>query len=207
MHRYEHWNDSEDERNLFGHGNLNVNSSYCVCICRMDIVSVCLDQIGLGRSATWICPPCPWPPSQVGSDFSKSGWDPVYDHHVHERERLRRNRNQRCSKLLRCPRGPNKLAKLRIKSGKLQVEKVWVQLTNPRDQLSHQIGYPFFFFLPNWAPVFLPNWYPSCAPPCQPPCRPPQCCLGTLWGVRDADRMEIRKYHLRTTDGRTNWPG
>ena len=31
-------------------------------------------------------------------------------------------------------------------NGKLLVEKVWAQLTNPRDQLSHQIGYPFFFF-------------------------------------------------------------
>ena len=37
-------------------------------------------------------------------------------------------------------------------SGKLRVEKVWAQLTNPRDQLSHQIGLfvdllhaPFFF--------------------------------------------------------------
>ena len=31
--------------------------------------------------------------------------------------------------------------------GKLRVKKVWAQLINPRDQLSHQIGYPFFFFL------------------------------------------------------------
>ena len=29
-------------------------------------------------------------------------------------------------------------------------------------------------------------------------CRPPQCRLDALWGLRDADRMEIRKYHLRT---------
>ena len=31
-------------------------------------------------------------------------------------------------------------------------KKNCVQLINPRDQLFHQIEYPFFFFLPNWVP-------------------------------------------------------
>ena len=34
-------------------------------------------------------------------------------------------------------------------------------------------------------------------------CQPPQCHLNALWGLRDADRMEIRKYH-GPTDQRTN---
>ena len=39
------------------------------------------------------------------------------------------------------------------------------------------------------------NVKPPCGSPCSPPCRPPQCHLDTLWGLRDADRMEIRKYY------------
>ena len=63
----------------------------------------------------------------------------------------------------------NKLAKLRRHASrvlKLLVEKVWAQLTNSRDQLSHQIGYPFFFFffacpyhqIGYPSNFFLPNW-------------------------------------------------
>ena len=48
---------------------------------------------------------------------------------------------------------------------------------------------------------------PLCRPPCPPQCRPPQCRLDALWGLRDADRMEIQKYHggtyLLYTDGLT----
>ena len=61
---------------------------------------------------------------------------------------------------------------------KLRVEKVLAQLTNPRDQLSHHIGFPCW---------------------CWPPCRPPRCYLDALCGLRDADRMEIRKRDERTT--------
>ena len=51
---------------------------------------------------------------------------------------------------------------------------------------------------PPCPPPCLPPYPPPWRPPCQPPCRPPQCRLDALWGLRDADRMEIRKYHLRT---------
>ena len=48
---------------------------------------------------------------------------------------------------------------------------------------------------------------PLCRPPCPPQCRPPQYRLDALWGLRDADRMEIQKYHggtyLLYTDGLT----
>ena len=62
------------------------------------------------------------------------------------------------------------------KPGNLCVAKVWAQLTKPRDQLSHQIVFPCW-----------------CRPPCPPPCQPPPCRLDALWGIRDFDRMEIRK--------------
>ena len=48
---------------------------------------------------------------------------------------------------------------------------------------------------------------PLCRPQCPPQCRPPQCRLDALWGLRDADRMKIQKYHggtyLLYTDGLT----
>ena len=46
-------------------------------------------------------------------------------------------------------------------------KKIWAQLTNSRDQLSHQIGFPCWC----WCQFhFFP---PPCQPPCLPPCRPP----------------------------------
>ena len=42
---------------------------------------------------------------------------------------------------------------------------------------------------------YIPDHYNSCRPPCPPPCRP-------LWGLRDADRIEIQKCDLLR-----DWPG
>ena len=53
-----------------------------------------------------------------------------------------------------------------------QVEKVWAQLTNPCDQLSHQIWVPFFFLF--LVCPFFPLFFR------QPPCMPPQCRLDAL---------------------------
>ena len=61
----------------------------------------------------------------------------------------------------------NKLAKLlRNKMRKLQIEKVLAHLTNPCDQLPHQIG-------ASHRKPCSPQRRPSCRPPCQPPSPPP----------------------------------
>ena len=59
--------------------------------------------------------------------------------------------------------------------------------TSMSTTMSNSMSATFFFFFSFF-----------CRPPFWPPCRPPQCVFGTLWGLRDADRMEIRKYFLPT---------
>ena len=55
-----------------------------------------------------------------------------------------------------------------------------------------------FYCRPPCRPPCRSPCPPPCWPPYSPPCWPPQCRLDALWGLRDADRMEIRKYHLPT---------
>ena len=51
-------------------------------------------------------------------------------------------------------------------------------------------------------PPYRPPYPPPCWTPSQPPFRTLQRRVDALWGLRDADRMEIRKY-----DERKDWPG
>ena len=60
---------------------------------------------------------------------------------------------------------------------------------------------PFFLLLFCWPPGRPPS-----RSPCPPPCRPPQCRLDDLWGLRDADRIEIRKKKVWPTNQRTDVP-
>ena len=84
-------------------------------------------------------------------------------------------------------------------TGKVWVEIFCAQLT----KLNFVVDVDFFLSASMSAIFFCrPPWRPPCLPPCRPPCqppyRPPQCGFDALWGLRDADRMEIRKYHGRT---------
>ena len=59
-----------------------------------------------------------------------------------------------------------------------------------------------FFCRPScWQPC-RPSCRPLCLSPCRPPCQPQQCYLNALGGLREAVRMEIRKY-VEVTDGLT----
>ena len=83
----------------------------------------------------------------------------------------------------------NKLTKLRRCASRVSFgSKKWAQKTPCR-------------------PILLLSFccWPPCRPQCPPPCQPSQCRLDALWGLRDADRMEIQKCYGLTY--RLTWVG
>ena len=76
--------------------------------------------------------------------------------------------------------------------------QIYLRFTSMSATMSNSMSDNFFCRPPCRPPCWLPCPSP-CRSPCPPPCRPPQCRLDALRGLRDADRMEIRNYNLRTT--------